>query len=142
MTGAQSTDILLAFDFGFRRIGVASGNLRTRTASPVTTLSVGSDIPWTKLDRAITEWQPRQLVVGLPDPEHAEQVATRAREFMDALKKRYELPVDSVDETLTSRAAYSELREARRSGRRTRSVRKELIDSGAACLIAEQWMNE
>ncbi|HEY5624500.1 MAG TPA: Holliday junction resolvase RuvX [Gammaproteobacteria bacterium] len=142
MTGAPSPDVILAFDFGFRRIGVASGNLHTRTASPVTTLSVGAELPWSELDRAIKDWQPGQLVVGLPDSDAAEPVAARALEFMDALRERYELPVAAVDESLTSRAAQSELREARRSGLRTKLVRKELIDSGAACLIAEQWMNE
>jgi putative Holliday junction resolvase len=142
VTGAPSPDVLLAFDFGFRRIGVASGNLRTRTASPVTTLRVGVELPWSEIDRAISDWQPGQLVVGLPDPDAAEPVAARARAFMDALRERYGLPVAAVDESLTSRAAQSELREARRSGLKTKPVRKELIDRGAACLIAEQWMSE
>lgn len=141
MSGDQSPDILLAFDFGFRRIGVASGNLQTRTASPLTTLIVSGELPWAELDRAIDEWHPGQLVVGLPSLELAREVAERVQTFIVALRERYDLPVATVDESLTSRAARSELKEARRSGLLRTRVRKETIDSHAACLIAEQWMN-
>ena len=142
MKGERSPDVLLAFDYGLRRIGVASGNLRTRTASPVTTLTVGSDIPWVELDRTIDEWQPGQLVVGLPDATSSNNVAAHIKDFIDALRDRYEIPVGSVDESYTSRTAQADLRDARRSGNRKKRVRKELIDSHAACLIAEQWMKE
>jgi len=142
VSGDQSSDVLLAFDFGFRRIGIASGNLHTRTASPLATLTVRSGIPWAELDRTIDEWRPEQLVVGLPSSDLANEVATRAEEFIAALRERYELPVASVDESFTSRAAYSELKEARQSGVLKTRVRKGQIDSHAACLIAEQWMSE
>ena len=141
MTGDQSPNVLLAFDFGFRRIGMASGNLRTRTASPLNALTVSGGLPWDELDRTIKEWCPEQLVVGLPNPELATEVAARAQEFMAALRDRYGLPVASVDESYTSRAAQSELKEARQSGMLKTRVRKGQIDSHAACLIAEQWMS-
>jgi putative Holliday junction resolvase len=141
VTGDQTPDVLLAFDFGFRRIGIASGNLHTRTASPLTTLTVGREIPWDQLDRTLDEWRPAQLVVGLPSSELAKDVATRALEFMTELRDRYGLPVASVDEAFTSRAAHSELKEARQSGILNTRMRKGQIDSHAACLIAEQWMN-
>ncbi len=141
MTGERSSDVLLAFDFGFRRIGVASGNLQTRTASPLTTLTVSGELPWAELDRAIDDWRPGQLVVGLPSPELARDVAERAEEFMAALRQRYDLPVAAVDESFTSRAARSELKDARSSGLLRTRVRKGRVDSHAACLIAEQWMS-
>ena len=141
MNGDRSPDVLLAFDFGFRRIGVASGNLQTRTASPLTTLTVSGELPWAELDRAIDDWRPGQLVVGLPSPEFARDVAERAEEFMAALRQRYDLPVAAVDESFTSRAARSELKDARSSGLLRTRVRKGRVDSHAACLIAEQWMS-
>lgn len=141
MNGNRSPDVLLAFDFGFRRIGVASGNLQTRTASPLTTLTVSGELPWAELDRAIDDWRPGQLVVGLPSPELARDVAERAEEFMAALRQRYDLPVAAVDESFTSRAARSELKDARSSGLLRTRVRKGRVDSHAACLIAEQWMS-
>ena len=71
--------ILVAFDFGFRRIGIATANLETRTASPLTTLRVDREPPWTDLDRIIDDWRPAHLVVGVPEGEGAAAVArTRA----------------------------------------------------------------
>ena len=56
--------------------------------------------------------------------------------------KRGTHPIATVDETLSSAAAESELAEKRRSGYLRRRVGKGGIDRVAACLIAEQWMNE
>ena len=141
MTGTPDRNILLAYDFGLRRIGVATGNLLTGTAAPLVTLRVGSGIPWTQLDSLLQEWNPGQLIVGLPDPERAGDISQKAGSFADDLEKRYDLPVARIDEAFTSRAAQSMLRERRESGIMKRKVRKEHIDSRAACLIAEQWMS-
>jgi putative Holliday junction resolvase len=135
-------EILLAFDFGLRRIGVATANRRTATASPLRTLESRKQLPWRQIDALIDQWAPGQLVVGLPDPERAEETAAAAAAFAAALEERYGLPVATVDETLTSRAAWSELIMARRSGLRKKRVRKGSLDSHAARLIAEQWLRE
>jgi putative Holliday junction resolvase len=134
--------ILVAFDFGLRRLGIATANLKTRTASPLTTLRVQGDPPWYELDRIVADWQPAQLVVGIPEGPGTESVARRARTFATELGERYALPVATVDETLTSAAAESELAEKRRSGYLRRRVGKGGVDRVAACLIAEQWMSE
>jgi putative Holliday junction resolvase len=139
---ASDRHILVAFDFGFRRIGVATANRETRTASPLTTVRVDRELPWGELDRIIDDWRPAQLVVGVPEGEGTEAVARRARAFATGLAERYELPVATVDETLTSAAAESELAENRRSGYLRRRVGKGGVDRVAACLIAEQWMRE
>jgi putative Holliday junction resolvase len=139
---ASDRHILVAFDFGFRRIGIATANRETRTASPLTTVRVDRDPPWRELDRIIEDWQPAQLVVGVPEGEGTEAVARRARAFAADLAGRYALPVATVDETLTSAAAESELAEKRRSGYLRRRVGKGGVDRVAACLIAEQWMRE
>lgn len=134
--------ILLAFDFGLRRIGVATANFATRTASPLTTLRVDHDPPWAELDRIVADWQPTQLVVGVPEGEGAAAVARRARQFAAAIGGRYGMPVATVDETATSVEAEATLAANRRSGYLRRRVGKGRVDRAAACLIAEQWMNE
>ena len=134
--------ILVAFDFGLRRIGVATANRQTRTASPLTTVRVDREPPWQELDRIIDDWRPAQLVVGVPEGDGAAAIARQARAFAAALAERYGLPVVTVDETLSSAAAESELAEKRRSGYLRRRVGKGSVDRLAACLIAEQWMNE
>jgi putative Holliday junction resolvase len=133
--------ILLAFDFGLRRLGVATANLATRTASPLTTLRIDGDIPWPDIDRLVGDWQPAQLVVGLPEGEGSVAIARQVRRFVAQLVERYGLPVATVDETLTSAAAQSELTSARRSGYLRRRVGRDSTDRVAACLIAEQWMS-
>lgn len=142
MAHGSNPQILLAFDFGFRRLGVATANLATRTASPLTTLRLDREIPWADIDRVVGDWQPAQLVVGLPEGEGVAQIARAVRAFVAQLIERYRLPVATVDETLTSAAAQTELTSARRSGFLRRRVGRDSTDRVAACLIAEQWMSE
>jgi putative Holliday junction resolvase len=134
--------ILIAFDFGLRRIGVATANLTTRTASPLTTLRVDRDVPWTDIDRLMDDWRPAQVVVGVPEGEGAAAIARRAQQFAAGLAERYAVTVATVDETLTSVTAQAELAAGRRSGYLRRRVGRGRVDRVAACLIAEQWMNE
>ena len=142
MARGSDRHILVAFDFGLRRIGIATANREIRTASPLTTLRADGGPPWTEIDRIIDDWQPAQLVVGVPSGDGTETIARKARAFAAALAERYGLPVATVDETLTSVAAQSELAEKRRSGYLRRRVGKGSVDRLAACLIAEQWMSE
>jgi putative Holliday junction resolvase len=133
-------EILLAFDFGFRRIGVASANRHTRTASPLRALDNGPALPWPALDELIKEWRPQRLLVGLPGEDVETEIGTAAAAFAAALEQRYGVEVTTVDETLTSRAARSELKMARRGGLMKRKIKRTDVDSLAACLIAEQWL--
>jgi putative Holliday junction resolvase len=142
VTESRNRDVLLAFDFGVRRLGIATGNLHTRTATPLTTLAVGRDLPWSRLDTVVAEWQPGMLIVGMPQASNSpSSVRAKVRRFVAALAERYRLPVETVDESLTSSAASAELREGRRSGSIPRRLRKTSIDRYAACHIAEQWMS-
>jgi len=134
-------DVILAFDFGLRRLGVATANLTTRTASPLTTLNAGGGVPWAELDRIVAEWRPSRFVVGMPGGGPDTPLAKRARGFARALTERYGIPTETTDETLTSEAARSALAEGRRSGFLRRKVGKGRVDRVAACLIAEQWLS-
>jgi putative Holliday junction resolvase len=135
-------DVLLAFDFGLRRIGIATGNSLTRTATPLTTLQVHDAPPWESIDRLVEEWRPTYLIVGMPGGDRTTPLKQRIQEFIVTLAQRYGLEVVPVDESLTSSAAHDRLREGRRSGYLRRRVDKAQLDRHAACLIAEQWMNE
>jgi putative Holliday junction resolvase len=136
--------IAVAFDFGRRRIGVAAGDSVTRRARPVTTLRSGTDVDWKAIERLVGEMKPAVLVVGLPlnDDGTPAEVTAEARQFARELEERHRIPTETVDERLSSVEASAQLREARRSGKRTRRVRKEDIDAAAACVILERWFNE
>ena len=57
---------LLGFDYGRKRIGVASGQQITATASALETVRVFSSGPdWSRLDNLVNQWQPETMVVGL-----------------------------------------------------------------------------
>jgi len=137
-------ELILAFDFGQRRIGVAVGNTETRTATAIGVLPAHGAPDWNAVARCIREWSPDRALVGLPyNMDGSETVLTAAcRDFAAQLSKRYALPVDLVDERLTSAAAAAELREARRSGARKRRVRRADVDANAARLILETWLRD
>ena len=137
MSGAPLT--LISFDFGTRRIGIALGQTLTGTVRPLTTLSSKQQKPdWHAISALLREWQPQRLVVGLPlHMDGSEQPMTdKARRFGNQLKGRYNLPVDMVDERLSSDEAEARLRE--RGGR----YHKDEIDALAAQLILESWLTQ
>ena len=135
--------VLLAFDFGARRIGVAVGQTLTGTASAAGALPCHDGTPdWAAVAACVASWSPSRLLVGLPYNMNDSETTTTAacRRFGQELGQRTRLPVEFVDERLTSAAAYDELRGERRSGARTRRIRPEDIDANAARLILETWL--
>src|ERR1700761_1619612 len=101
----RKPQIILAFDFGLRRIGVAAGDTITRTASPVTTIVVtSSQVAFENIDVLMKEWRPDLVVVGLPynvDDSEGDMSAA-ARTFAAQLKDRYALTVELIDERYSS----------------------------------------
>lgn len=144
MTGdRRETLTLLGFDYGLRRIGVAVGQSLTGTATPLATLNARDGVPdWDAIAKLITEWQPAAIVVGVPyNMDGSRQDMTdRAERFLRQLHGRFNLPVHAVDERLSSNEAGDRLRTARSEGRRGRIAKPE-IDSAAACVLLETWLN-
>ena len=135
---------LLAFDVGAKRIGVAVGNTVTLSAREVGVLDVHGNGPdWALLDRWVKEWQPQALVVGDPVPlDGGDQPARqRARGFARSLARRYALPVDQVDETLSSREAAQRFAAGRAAGARKKS-QAATLDALAAVVILERWLTQ
>ena len=99
----------LAFDFGTLRVGVASGNTVTRTATPLRTVAAVGDARFAALGKLIAEWQPSALVVGVPvHPDGAPHENTvRAQRFARQLHGRFRLPVHEVDERYTTTEAHA-----------------------------------
>lgn len=96
---------VLAFDFGLRSIGVATGQTITCTASEVATLRARDGVPdWRAVDALIRDWQPDLLLVGLPLNMDASMsdMARRAGRFARRLGARSGIAVEMVDERLTS----------------------------------------
>jgi putative Holliday junction resolvase len=100
----------LAFDFGTRRVGVAIGNSLLRQAQPLKTVAAVGEARLAAIDALVHEWQPAELVVGVPfHPDGAEHENTRrARRFGRQLHGRFRLPVNEVDERYSTTEARSE----------------------------------
>ena len=137
--------VVLAFDFGHRRIGVACGDTVSRTAAPLDAVPVGlGGLRWALIHALVREWQPALIVVGLPynvDGSDSTMTGT-AREFAAELERRCRLQVALVDERYSSREAEARLKSARESGLRRRRVAKADVDAEAACVILERWFTE
>ena len=120
----------LAFDYGLRRVGVASGSRLTGQARPLTTLKAEGKAIYPLIEPLLTEWQPDALVVGVPrHPDGAAHAMTAAAlKFAASLRGRFKKPVFEVDERYTSV-------EAQRAGARD-------LDAAAAALILEQFFRE
>jgi putative holliday junction resolvase len=118
----------LAFDFGTRRIGVATGNSLLRSAQALKTINAMGDARWAAIAKLITEWRPDALVAGVPfHPDGAEHDNTRrARAFARQLHGRFMLAVHEVDERYTTTEALA-------AGARD-------ADAAAAAIILEQYL--
>lgn len=134
--------LILGFDYGTRRIGVACGNTLTQSARPVTTLMRGALPPWNDIAVLVKEFSPAQFVVGLPyNMDGTETTLTpEVRAFAAALTERFDKPVALVDERLSSRAAESDLRDARAQGQKRKRVTHSDVDMAAAKVLVEQWL--
>ena len=129
---------IIAFDYGTKKIGVALGNYSLKTANPLCILKARDGIPnWQDIEQLIEQWQPVDLLVGLPlnmdDSEN--EICVRARKFAKRLHGRYGLKVHLFDERLSSREAISQL-----EAQGKYSPQKP-IDDIAAQLLLESWLN-
>lgn len=129
---------VLAFDFGTRKIGIASGQSVTGSGSALPAIPCRQEKPdWAAIEAVIREWRPDTLVVGLPlnmDDSESE-LSTRARRFARQLNGRFNLPVFMVDERLSTREARDRLGDDYRGGPDAR------VDSLAAVLMIESFFS-
>lgn len=131
---------VLAFDFGLRRIGVALGELLLGQARALLVIdSVRNDRRFAQIAALISEWQPKQLVVGRPCHEDGRphEMTARCQRFAEQLEARYHLPVTLVDERYTSVEADNRLSAAGLDWR----ARKEQLDALAAEIILQDYFD-
>lgn len=124
---------VMAFDFGTRRIGVAIGNTVTQAGQPIQTIAEnGDDARFKRIEALIKEWQPDQLVVGLPcHPDGAaHEMTAKAKRFGNQLHGRFHLPVGWVDERYTSAILEGN------------PEMRDNLDAQSAALILEQYFHE
>jgi putative Holliday junction resolvase len=126
---AMTDAVVLAFDFGAARTGVAIGNTVTRAARPLTTVrAVSSAKRWAAIGALVDQWHPAALVVGIPRHPDAtpHEMTSRCERFARQLEGRFGLPVARIDERYSSAV----------------SAQADDIDAEAAAVILQQWFDE
>jgi putative Holliday junction resolvase len=126
---------ILSFDFGTKKIGVAVGQTKTRTSSPLEVIFNKNNVTnWSKIHSIVEEWRPELILVGKPlnmDGTDSDIMKT-VNVFFEKLNKITNIPCEYVDERLTSFEARQNLLE----------IKTDLVDAHAAKIIIDHWLSE
>ena len=140
MQAEPTVRTVIGFDFGLKRIGLATGQTITGTASPLVTLQAVNQSPdWSAIEDRIRQWRPDALIVGIPYLlDGGETDITRAAlKFSRQLEHRFGLPVFTIDESLSSAEAEAQLKQ----GLKLAKHNKHEIDKMAAAVIVQSWLD-
>lgn len=134
---ASKVDTVIGFDFGTVWTGIAIGLTLTSQARPLNAIkSINQKPNWRAIEGLLKEWLPQKLIVGLPssmiDDHHP--MTEKVLKFSRQLEGRFKVPVELIDERLTTREAYEIAVESKQY------KTKQEIDSIAAMLITESWL--
>ena len=134
----MSIQTVIGFDYGERRIGIATGQVITSSATPLTTLNTINQKPdWHGIEKIINEWKPDALIVGQPlflDGSDSE-MTKKAERFSRQLDGRFHLRVYLINESLTSFEAEQHLTKKNQHN-------KQEIDKIAAAIIVQSWLEQ
>ncbi len=131
---------VMAFDFGEKRIGVATGETILKVAHPLTTINAEeNEVKFAQIDKLIQEWRPALLVVGLPMHMDGEShlLTHLSKKFSQRLEGRFNLPTVMVDERLSSVEAAQNLSAAGVKGIK----QKAMLDAVAAQSILQSYFD-
>ncbi len=133
---------ILGIDFGLARVGLAVTDPDGRLAFPVKTIvRTTRKALFDELTAVITDLGVEKIVVGLPVapdgiPGREAETVRQIENFVQSLARRTPVPIELVDETLSSAQAEEDLRAAGLSGKRLR----EALDAQAAVRIVNTFL--
>ena len=138
MPDLSQPQLIMAFDFGTQKMGMAVGQSLIESANPLALFPMKDGIPnWDELLKIVKQYQPTLFLVGLPlnmDDSESE-LSTRSRKFARRLRHQTNIETLMVDERLTTREARDELDHYQAQGR----GKNLSADSLAAALFIESW---
>ena len=124
--------VIIAIDFGEKKIGLAVGNTETMTSSPISILKkTKTGFNWTELTTQILEWEPSKIIIGKPlnmDGTRSD-IMEKVESFGKKLESLIDIDIEFYDERLTSFEA------------RQLDEDSEMIDDVAAKIILDSWLN-
>ncbi|MFH1715217.1 MAG: Holliday junction resolvase RuvX [Elusimicrobiota bacterium] len=131
---------ILGIDYGRARIGVAVSDETALISKAVGIIkNEGSKKSAAKIGQLIEEYEVSKVVVGLSKKSDGMlgEIGVEALEFGKYLGVRFNIPIDFIDEAMTTKNAESIMIESRSS----RKSRKQRIDTVAACLILQDYLD-
>ena len=137
----MSITSVLGFDYGKKRIGIATGQTITNTATPcLTSEQVDGNPNWQEIGSLIEQWKPQSLIVGMPYHTDGSEnkMTAAARQFAYELEKRFKLPVIEINEALSSNEAEEILKQDIKINQQN----KHEIDRMAAAVIVQRWLDQ
>lgn len=138
----QDVTVILGFDFGMKYIGVACGQTITNTATPLTALRAVDGIPdWAAISALLDTWRPTLLIVGNPlnMDDSPQEITYCAKKFANRLQHKFKLPVEFVDERLSTWEAKHQLGHPQHTQPSKQLVE---INANAAALLIQQWLQD
>ena len=136
------TEILMALDIGSVRIGVSVSDGLGMLAHPLTTLKMGKKdkLPLEEIKRLIGEKEVKRLIVGMPyTMKGGDSIQTgKIREYVVELEEALSIPVETIDERLTTKMAADQLRAVGRKSSKSRNI----IDQVAAVNILQLYLDK
>ena len=141
-TDRQENGYVVAIDFGLKYLGIAASSRLIPRPFGVTTLIAqsGKLKDWSKLEEILAEYKPHTILVGLPlnmDGSESE-MSDRAKAFGESLCSRTSIPVQFVDERLSS----WEVRKMNQENSKNKQKKTSKIHEESACLIAQTWVGD
>ena len=135
----QHNGYIVAIDFGLKYLGIAAcSRLIPRPFGITTLLSQSGKLKdWSKLEEILIEYKPHTILVGLPlnmDGSESE-MSERVKAFGESLRSRTSIPVEFVDERLSS----WEVKKIDQENSKHKQKKTPKIHEKSACLIAQTW---
>jgi putative Holliday junction resolvase len=145
---------ILAVDYGRARIGLALADSETRLPQPLSTMErINRNEDMRRLRELVREHGVKQIVVGLPlrlDGTHGE-MAEEVERFAQRVRKQIGVPVEMVDERLTSWEAERLMEEIQGrfirdeklgSNKKPKNVQAKMtVDAVAAAVILKEYLD-
>jgi putative holliday junction resolvase len=145
---------ILAVDYGRARIGFALADSETRMAQPLSTMKrINRNEDMRRVREMVREYSVKQIVVGLPlrlDGSRGE-MAEEAERFAHRVRKQIGVPVEMVDERLTSWEAERLMEEIQgrfirdekpAGGKKSKNAQAKMtVDAVAAAVILKEYLD-
>ena len=128
---------VIGIDFGLKRIGLAISDANCKIALPLETVTTGIEGVCKVIESRKKEID--SIVIGLPLLLSGIEgdMAKLVKNFGEKLFGRLQIPIQYIDERLSSKATDSALKEMQMK----RKERSKIIDRGSAALLLQMYLD-